>query len=79
MLIVAQFYIACAQVKIVDGGNGRPSGMVSIPGVYMGNEPGLFFVSVALWINRDFREVRAYDGFRTGSIQLTTGICLSYA
>lgn len=32
----AQFYISCAQVNIVNGGNGNPSPLVSIPGVYTG-------------------------------------------
>ncbi|EIN14513.1 hypothetical protein PUNSTDRAFT_130140 [Punctularia strigosozonata HHB-11173 SS5] len=37
----AQFYIGCAQVNVVNGGNGTPSPTVSIPGVYTGNEPGI--------------------------------------
>ncbi|KAJ3484843.1 hypothetical protein NLI96_g5357 [Meripilus lineatus] len=37
----AQFYISCAQVNIVNGGNGNPSPLVSIPGVYTGREPGI--------------------------------------
>ncbi|KAL1695695.1 glycoside hydrolase family 61 protein [Schizophyllum commune] len=37
----AQFYLSCAQVKVTGGGNGSPSPLVSIPGVYTGNEPGI--------------------------------------
>ncbi|CAA7267186.1 unnamed protein product [Cyclocybe aegerita] len=37
----AQFYISCAQVKVTNGGNGTPGPLVSIPGVYNGNEPGI--------------------------------------
>ncbi|KIJ36282.1 lytic polysaccharide monooxygenase [Sphaerobolus stellatus SS14] len=37
----AQFYIGCAQVNVTNGGSGKPSPLVSIPGVYTGNEPGL--------------------------------------
>lgn len=32
----AQFYISCAQVNVVNGGNGTPGPLVSIPGVYTG-------------------------------------------
>jgi hypothetical protein len=32
----AQFYIGCAQVNVVNGGNGNPGPLVSIPGVYTG-------------------------------------------
>lgn len=37
----AQFYIGCAQINVVDGGNGSPAPLVSIPGVYTGYEPGI--------------------------------------
>jgi len=36
-----QFYIACAQIAVANGGNGSPGPLVSIPGVYTGNEPGI--------------------------------------
>ena len=32
----AQFYLGCAQINVVNGGNGTPSPLVSIPGVYTG-------------------------------------------
>ncbi len=32
-----QFYIACAQIAVTNGGNGTPGPLVSIPGVYNGN------------------------------------------
>ncbi|KAL4243985.1 Endo-beta-1,4-glucanase D [Abortiporus biennis] len=37
----AQFYISCAQVNVINGGNGSPTPLVSIPGVYTGYEPGI--------------------------------------
>jgi hypothetical protein len=39
----AQFYISCAQIRVINGGNGTPGPLVSIPGVYSGNEPGIKF------------------------------------
>lgn len=41
----AQFYLACAQVMVTDGGNGNPSPYVSIPGLYKSNDPGLLFAN----------------------------------
>ncbi|TDL19888.1 glycoside hydrolase family 61 protein A [Rickenella mellea] len=37
----AQFYLSCAQINVTGGGNGKPGPLVSIPGVYTGNEPGI--------------------------------------
>ncbi|EIW55288.1 uncharacterized protein TRAVEDRAFT_39560 [Trametes versicolor FP-101664 SS1] len=37
----AQFYIGCAQLNVVNGGDGAPGPLVSIPGVYTGYEPGI--------------------------------------
>ncbi|KAK7046444.1 lytic polysaccharide monooxygenase [Favolaschia claudopus] len=37
----AQFYIACAQVEVTGGGSGSPGPLVSFPGAYTGNEPGI--------------------------------------
>ncbi|KAJ7152034.1 glycosyl hydrolase family 61-domain-containing protein [Mycena filopes] len=37
----AQFYIACAQVQVTNGGTGTPGPLVAFPGAYTGNEPGL--------------------------------------
>ncbi|KAJ7131543.1 glycosyl hydrolase family 61-domain-containing protein [Mycena crocata] len=37
----AQFYIACAQVQVTNGGTGTPGPLVSFPGAYTGNEPGI--------------------------------------
>ncbi|KDQ26017.1 glycoside hydrolase family 61 protein [Pleurotus ostreatus PC15] len=37
----AQFYIGCAQVNVVGGGNGSPFPTTSFPGAYTGNEPGI--------------------------------------
>lgn len=32
----AQFYLSCAQLNVVNGGDGTPGPLVSIPGVYTG-------------------------------------------
>ncbi|KJA15577.1 lytic polysaccharide monooxygenase [Hypholoma sublateritium FD-334 SS-4] len=37
----AQFYLSCGQINVTGGGNGTPGPLVSIPGVYTGNEPGI--------------------------------------
>lgn len=37
----AQLYINCAQVEVVGGGSGRPGPLVSFPGAYGRNDPGL--------------------------------------
>lgn len=41
LLHPAQWYISCAQIEVVNGGNGNPGPLVSIPGLYQGNEPGI--------------------------------------
>jgi len=33
---LAEFYVACGQIKVVDGGDGNPAPLVSIPGAYTG-------------------------------------------
>ncbi|KAL5535827.1 hypothetical protein ACEPAF_3921 [Sanghuangporus sanghuang] len=37
----AQFYIACGQINVANGGSGTPGPLVSFPGAYTGNEPGI--------------------------------------
>ncbi|EMD35431.1 glycoside hydrolase family 61 protein [Gelatoporia subvermispora B] len=37
----AQFYIGCAQLNVVDGGDGTPGPTVAFPGAYTGYEPGI--------------------------------------
>ncbi|KAJ7218235.1 glycosyl hydrolase family 61-domain-containing protein [Mycena haematopus] len=37
----AQFYIACAQVEVTNGGTGIPGPLVEFPGEYTGYEPGI--------------------------------------
>ncbi|KAF2856826.1 lytic polysaccharide monooxygenase [Plenodomus tracheiphilus IPT5] len=37
----AQFYISCAQIKVTGGGSGSPGPLVSFPGVYSANDPGI--------------------------------------
>jgi hypothetical protein len=32
----AEYYVACAQLNVTDGGNGTPGPLVEIPGVYTG-------------------------------------------
>ncbi|EAT92384.1 hypothetical protein HBH56_138170 [Parastagonospora nodorum] len=37
----AQFYISCAQISVTGGGSGTPSPLVSFPGAYSANDPGI--------------------------------------
>ncbi|KAF2192265.1 lytic polysaccharide monooxygenase [Zopfia rhizophila CBS 207.26] len=37
----AQFYLSCAQLTVTGGGNGSPSPLVSFPGAYKPNDPGI--------------------------------------
>jgi hypothetical protein len=37
----AQFYISCSQIKITGGGSGTPGPLVSLPGAYKSNDPGI--------------------------------------
>ena len=37
----AQFYIACSQIKVTGGGSAVPSPLVSLPGAYSSNDPGI--------------------------------------
>jgi hypothetical protein len=37
----AQFYISCAQLRVVEGGSGTPSPLVSLPGAFKANDPGI--------------------------------------
>ncbi|KAI9665814.1 MAG: hypothetical protein M1821_003748 [Bathelium mastoideum] len=37
----AQFYLACGQLTVTNGGNGSPSPKVAIPGVYKATDPGI--------------------------------------
>ncbi|PVI06991.1 lytic polysaccharide monooxygenase [Periconia macrospinosa] len=37
----AQFYLSCTQVKISGGGSGTPGPLVSLPGAYKTNDPGI--------------------------------------
>ncbi|KAK4183156.1 glycoside hydrolase family 61 protein-like protein [Podospora australis] len=39
----AQIYLSCAQVEITGGGNGNPGPLVSFPGAYNRNDPGLLW------------------------------------
>jgi hypothetical protein len=39
----AQIYLACAQVEITGGGNGKPGPLVAFPGAYRANDPGLLW------------------------------------
>lgn len=41
----AQFYIACAQVTVAGGGDGKPGPLVPFPGAYKANDAGLFFAN----------------------------------
>ncbi|OAL06131.1 hypothetical protein IQ06DRAFT_313294 [Phaeosphaeriaceae sp. SRC1lsM3a] len=37
----AQFYISCAQLTVTGGGSGTPGPLVSFPGAYSANDPGI--------------------------------------
>ncbi|KAF8998052.1 hypothetical protein BDZ89DRAFT_1028476 [Hymenopellis radicata] len=37
----AQFYLACAQINVVNGGSGTPTPTVSFPGAYSATDPGI--------------------------------------
>jgi len=37
----AQFYLSCAQITVTGGGSGTPSPLVSFPGAYSANDPGI--------------------------------------
>ncbi|KAK0651120.1 glycoside hydrolase [Cercophora newfieldiana] len=37
----AQFYLSCSQIKITGGGSGKPAPLVSLPGAYKTNDPGI--------------------------------------
>lgn len=39
----AQIYLSCAQVTVTGGGSGTPGPLVSIPGAYSANDPGLLW------------------------------------
>jgi hypothetical protein len=38
-----EFYYECAQIEVVNGGQGRPGPLVKIPGLYDSNDPALRF------------------------------------
>ncbi|KAF9468706.1 glycoside hydrolase [Collybia nuda] len=44
----AQFYIGCAQINVVGGGNGSPGPTVSFPGAYSATDPGILLNIYAL-------------------------------
>ena len=37
----AQFYLACGQLTVTNGGDGSPSPLVSFPGAYSPTDPGI--------------------------------------
>ncbi|KAJ0415058.1 glycoside hydrolase [Aspergillus carlsbadensis] len=39
----AQFFLNCAQVRVTGGGSGNPGPLVSIPGLYNAEDPGIHF------------------------------------
>jgi hypothetical protein len=39
----AQFFVNCAQVNVTGGGSGTPGPLVSIPGLYSAEDPGIHF------------------------------------
>ncbi|KAK6539148.1 hypothetical protein TWF694_009392 [Orbilia ellipsospora] len=51
-----EFFGACAQLKVTNGGIGRPGPFASFPGAYTDDEPGLF-----LDIHDDWVQPEQYD------------------
>ncbi|KAG8730640.1 hypothetical protein FRC11_006219 [Ceratobasidium sp. 423] len=37
----AEFYVSCAQVRVINGGSGDPKPLIALPGNYTGKEPGI--------------------------------------
>ncbi|KAG8798204.1 hypothetical protein FRC17_007538, partial [Serendipita sp. 399] len=37
----SQHYISCAQLKVTGGGSGNPTNLLSFPGAYSPNDPGI--------------------------------------
>jgi len=37
----AQFYVGCGQITVTGGGSGTPGPLVSFPGAYSANDPGI--------------------------------------
>lgn len=37
----AQFYLGCGQIEVTGGGNGSPGPLVSFPGAYAQDDPGI--------------------------------------
>ncbi|KAF8697735.1 Glycoside hydrolase family 18 protein, partial [Rhizoctonia solani] len=37
----AEFYVSCAQVQVINGGQGEPKPLVALPGYYTGRESGI--------------------------------------
>ncbi|KFA56005.1 hypothetical protein S40293_03996 [Stachybotrys chartarum IBT 40293] len=37
----AQFYLACSQIRVTGSGSGVPGPLVSLPGAYQSNDPGI--------------------------------------
>ncbi len=38
----AQFYLSCSQIRITGGGDGKPGPLVSLPGAYHSDDPGIY-------------------------------------
>ncbi|KAI0019483.1 glycoside hydrolase [Xylariomycetidae sp. FL0641] len=38
---MAQFYLACSQIKVTGGGSGSPDPLVALPGAYKSSDPGI--------------------------------------
>ncbi|KAG9054290.1 hypothetical protein FS842_005563, partial [Serendipita sp. 407] len=44
----AQFYLACGQLNVINGGSGNPTPLVSFPGAYKQTDPGILINIYAL-------------------------------
>ncbi|KAJ7101354.1 glycosyl hydrolase family 61-domain-containing protein [Mycena belliarum] len=70
----AQFYIACAQVEVTNGGTGTPGPLVAFPGAYTGNEPGIL-INIYYPIPANYTQPGppVWTGAGSGSASSTTG------
>ena len=66
----AQFYIACAQIAVKNGGNGNPGPLVSIPGVYNGNVRTSFLLPLTVNCEFGYESAKTAERFRRNIVSL---------
>lgn len=62
----AEFYYACAQVKVVQGGNGTPGPMIKFPGGYKKDDPSWNFSVWGGYKDYPFPEPAVWNGGSSG-------------